>query len=1126
MLTWNVEGLLGKLGNKDFINFIKEHDIICLTETFLKYSSKLDCFSEFLQFSKPAIKISHQGRHSGGVLVLVKKHLENLVELIDFNEDNMVWLKLDKKMFSVEKNILMCGAYVCPMGSPYYTEINNSVVSAISIIEECILKCIQKFTDVYFLLCGDFNSRTSNTNTAFDELDGDVDSFVQSDVSQFRISEDSTFNSYGRMLLELCFAFKLKLLNGSRPSDKNGNYTYICSNGCSVIDYFIISHEIESKVIDLCITERFESKHMPVVITVGQPLSVPENKSCVIEKLIWNDDFKSVFEAEIQGSEFQHVISNAAARLPHSIDDAISCLSNGLVNAAECMKRKIYTGPKQSAWYDKECTELKRLTRKAWRKFKRSNMAAYKDVCRKEYVECRKKYRQMLDDKSKQYKERKRIMLIKYAKDSKQFWKEVKSLNSKQNVQPAISKEAWANHFKAVLGHTGNTNNHTLVANDEPTPFSVEELDKPITQSEIIEAIHNLKGNKAAGMDGITSEMLKLSLPMCLPFLISLFNHILDSGNYPKMWTNAIIVPIHKSGDKEIPNNYRGVSLLSVLGKVFARILNKRLSVWAEVNNHFVEEQGGFRAGYSTMDNMFVLFGIVQRYLTKRSGKIYVCFVDFQKAFDTINRSLLWNTLKRVGVGGKMLAVLQSMYRTVTSCVRCSEGLTDCFECPNGVRQGCVLSPTLFSFFINELAGEIREKGQYGIQLTPSVIQILVLLFADDVILSSYCPRGLQCQINILRGFAEKSGMTVNLTKTKIIVFRKGGFLGQNEKWWYGREEIEVVNSYKYLGLHFTTKLSLSKAISELAAKAKARTVQILKCLWRLGHVDREVFFHIFDAQVLPVIMYGSEIWGYQQFDVIEKTHMYACKKVLNVGLQTPNKMVLGDLGRFPVYIQTAVRCVKFWLRIISLPEDRLPRKVYNMMCHLQEQGKKVWSSHVKEMLFTNGFGYAWQQQGVGDVDMFLSDFKKRLQDQYRQTWSSDITEKERYEFYSAFKIEHFCEKYISYKQNKCYRDCYVQFRFGVSPLQSHRLRYKKDFRPSQLLCPLCKQEIETERHVLLNCAFYNDLRERVQILNVDGIRAENSEVRIMSAYDEATVLQLSKYLYDVFKRRQQLMAN
>ena len=115
--------------------------------------------------------------------------------------------------------------------------------------------------------------------------------------------------------------------------------------------------------------------------------------------------------------------------------------------------------------------------------------------------------------------------------------------------------------------------------------------------------------------------------------------------------------------------------MLSILGKVFAHILNKRLTLWADENDKTAEEQSGFRAGHSTVGNMFVLYAIVQRYLLKKSGKVYICFVEFKKAFDTINRSVLWNVLRESGVCGKMLRILQTMYISVRSCVQCPDNL-------------------------------------------------------------------------------------------------------------------------------------------------------------------------------------------------------------------------------------------------------------------------------------------------------------------------------------------------------------------------------------------------------------------------------------------------------------------
>ena len=138
------------------------------------------------------------------------------------------------------------------------------------------------------------------------------------------------------------------------------------------------------------------------------------------------------------------------------------------------------------------------------------------------------------------------------------------------------------------------------------------------------------------------------------------------------------------------------------------------------------------------------------------------------------------------------------MYAIVKARVRAGWELTDVFLCPRGLKQGEVCSPVLFSLFINELTKDITESGKHGIQLAPDLIELLVLLFADDVVLLSDSVFGLQTQLNILFNTAKRLDLIVNLDKSNIVVFRNGGHLALNEKWYFGNEKLEVVNMYKY----------------------------------------------------------------------------------------------------------------------------------------------------------------------------------------------------------------------------------------------------------------------------------------------------------------------------------------
>ena len=192
---------------------------------------------------------------------------------------------------------------------------------------------------------------------------------------------------------------------------------------------------------------------------------------------------------------------------------------------------------------------------------------------------------------------------------------------------------------------------------------------------------------------------------------------ILETGTFPTSWTIGLIVPIHKQGNIDNPNIYRGITLLSIFSKVFTSIINKRLVAWGEIMNKTSECQAGFRHGYTTIDNVFVLQSIIQRYLNTRGGKLHALSVDFEKAFDSVDRHKLWAILNTHGVSPKMKILLHNMYENVKACVRNNNEYSDSFELQLGVRQGCILSPFLFSFFINELAIQIENNCENGIQL-------------------------------------------------------------------------------------------------------------------------------------------------------------------------------------------------------------------------------------------------------------------------------------------------------------------------------------------------------------------------------------------------------------------------
>ena len=215
--------------------------------------------------------------------------------------------------------------------------------------------------------------------------------------------------------------------------------------------------------------------------------------------------------------------------------------------------------------------------------------------------------------------------------------------------------------------------------------------------------------------------MYKETLALILQFLNKLFNAIFDSGNFPESCCKSIITPIYKKGSRNDPSNYRAISLIDSLCKIFMGILSSRLNNWCEENNVLDESQAGFRQKYTTIDNVFNLMAVVQKYLTKKGGRFYCIFIDFEKAFDNVQHSQIWKSFERNNIKGKFCQIMKSLYQNTESCVKCNNKLTEYFKRSNGTRQGCVTSPKIFSLLVNDLIKYLQHNCGEGVYITEDV---------------------------------------------------------------------------------------------------------------------------------------------------------------------------------------------------------------------------------------------------------------------------------------------------------------------------------------------------------------------------------------------------------------------
>jgi hypothetical protein len=296
-------------------------------------------------------------------------------------------------------------------------------------------------------------------------------------------------------------------------------------------------------------------------------------------------------------------------------------------------------------------------------------------------------------------------------------------------------------------------------------------MNRNFTIQEVKNAVFKSKNGKSPGIDHIPYEVLKYDVTTNV--LTHLYQLCFDSGRIPSIWQRSIINPIEKSKDNDprIPLNYRGISLICCTAKIYSSLLNGRVSEFLEDNQLTCDEQNGFRKDRSCTDHIFTLNSVLQNCINKENRSVYAAFIDFKKAFDCIDRNYLLFKVLNEGIEGKLYWAIKSIYSKNEACVRLNTiHTTDWFSCDNGVRQGDILSPTLFSIFINDLSKEINMLDK-GVEFGQDKLSIL--LYADDVVLLSHSADGLQSMLDSLDQWSKKWKVYVNRTKSKIIHFRK-----------------------------------------------------------------------------------------------------------------------------------------------------------------------------------------------------------------------------------------------------------------------------------------------------------------------------------------------------------------
>ena len=382
----------------------------------------------------------------------------------------------------------------------------------------------------------------------------------------------------------------------------------------------------------------------------------------------------------------------------------------------------------------------------------------------------------------------------------------------------------------------------------EHTPL-VEE--GPLTMNELVDAIKHLKTGKAAGKDGIPNEFWKHLSGPGLEALLDLFQCCWTQGNSPDSWRQAQVVGIFKKGSSSDPANYRPISLLQTCYKlIYARILAARLS--AGLDPFLRENQYGFRHGRSTNEAIFLIRRLQDLVDARRNQSLFLLFLDWSKAFDTIKPAALHLALQRLKITPRMCSAIRDLTASPVFEVVVNGEISLQKKQASGIRQGCTLSPLLFIALQTVMFHDIEREflGKYPLAITPTV-PFFDVEFADDTVLISRNSEHLQRLLHLVQREAAKYNLHLNLGKCKLVLYNT-----ETAIFFIDGSQVPLASSVVYLGALIDSKGKPGHEVSKKIRDSR-RVFKTLLRVWKHTRISTKRKIDIYYACVVSKLMYS-----------------------------------------------------------------------------------------------------------------------------------------------------------------------------------------------------------------------------------------------------------------------------
>lgn len=874
------------------------------------------------------------------------------------------------------------------------------------------------------MLAGDFNARTAEQGSRINEQDGN-------EIK--RNSKDKILNKEGERLLHLIEENGWNLLNGNTKGDEEGNLTFIDTKGESVIDYCIVNERARNKIKSFRVLLSAETQHQPLQVEL---------------------ECRKIEEKETEYTSFVSWTDESIQRYKYNLTEKLSP-TNNMYDLTEITKRCLPHRIKKKkdinirVWWNKRCEKGRKKMRRALRKWKQN------EVTKEEYLKEKKRYKELCENRKDEYakEEKEKIENLKNEGD---IWGYIKAERKEQRtVSRNVNMDAWYTHFVAQLEGSAEKSVNIFTSRHMQEPIS------EISIEEVRRQINLLKKHKAPGEDSIQNEAWIYGTDAQIESLTNVLNRIWMGEGFPENWKKGIIIPIHKKGDRHLAKNYRGITLLDTAYKIYVMLLTEKLLFEVEDKNIVPDNQAGFRKGKSAIDNVYILNYVIQKEISKEQGRLYALFADLKAAFDTVNRQKLFAMMNHLGIAENLVNRIAEIYSETLSSIRVNDKESSPFWTTRGLRQGCPMSPLLFSIYLSDIELEL-EKGQTG-GVVIGRQKFWSLLYADDLVIAATTKDEMVSLIKRTEKYLSKKEMTLSTEKSKIVRFSKSRGREAREEWFWKGEKIEKVKTIKYLGYTFQKNGNHDCHIKELRKKANIIMAQI----WGIGERRFRDNFNLrmflFDKTVVSVALYAAEIWGWEEFQEIERLQYKYIRWLLGLNTFTPIYILLEETKRYNLSIEYGKRAMAYENKLRESPWKVLAHDAYQEISKKEGKYSKDYYEQKRKKFFENK-GYSLRQ--VQDMQCANGNFTELILNRERDIQVQTRREKIRHSNSNPQYKQIITIDRPYYLQNNC-KHLRIIARFRLGNEEAANQYWKKE---EEKRCRICHQDRETINHLRRDC--------------------------------------------------------